>query len=68
MWTTYDRLMHEAKMTRHREATYDNRDPRVLLREYSATIDVLRWKIQRLTEALKQATEVMRDMKGEING
>ena len=60
MLTTYERLLHEAKMTRHREATYDNRDPRVLLREYAATIDVLRWEIQRLTAALEQATEITR--------
>ena len=64
MWSTYARLMHESKVQRSREATYDNRDPRVLLREYAATIDVLRWEIQRLTAALEQATEVMCEREG----
>ena len=66
--STYDRIMHESKVWRSREATYDNRDPRVLLREYRATIDVLRWEIQRLTAALEQATEITRDVKGAHNG
>ena len=47
-WSTYDRLIHESKVRRSREATYDNRDPQVLLAEYRAMIDVLRWEIERL--------------------
>ena len=56
MWSTYDRLIHESKVRRSREATYDNRDPQVLLAEYRAMIDVLRWEIERLKRAGKELT------------
>ena len=62
MLTTYDALMHEARVTRQREATYDNRDPQVLLAEYRATIDVLRWEVQRLRQAVKDS---LRGMEGQ---
>ena len=55
-WSTYDRLIHESKVQRSREATYDNRDPQVLLAEYRAMIDVLRWEIERLKRAGKERT------------
>lgn len=61
MLTTYDRLMHEAKIRRQREATYDNRNPDVLLAEYRATIDCLRWEVQRLRQAVKDSCRGMND-------
>ncbi len=48
MLTTYDRLLHEARITRTREATVDNRHPLILLRELQAANDVLRAEVQRL--------------------
>lgn len=54
MMSAYETIMREAKIERHRECTYDNRNTETLLAEYRATIDVLRLEVQRLRTAMKE--------------
>ena len=62
MLSTYDRLMQDTKVTRTRECTVDNRHPDVLLAEYRATIELLRWEVQRLRQATKDTFTRMEGM------
>ena len=50
MLTTFARLMRETRTIRHRESTYDGRDPYELIRELQAQVDVLKARIQELTQ------------------
>lgn len=61
MLTTYQRLIDDQRVTRHREATVDNRDADRLLVEYRHTIDALRAEVQRLRQATKDS---LRGMEG----
>ncbi len=61
MLTTYQRLMDDQRVTRHREATVDNRPAEVLIAEYRATIEVLRWEIAKLRQATQQTRQRMKD-------
>jgi hypothetical protein len=47
MLTTYDRLMAQARITRHRESTYDHRDPYELVRQLQAEVEALRAALQK---------------------
>ncbi len=55
MLTTYDRLMAEARVTRHRESTYDHRDPYDLVAVLNAEVEALRREVQRLRQAMKES-------------
>ena len=50
MLTTFARIIQEARTIRHRESTYDGRDPYDLIRELQAQVDVLKARIQELSQ------------------
>ena len=65
MLCTYDRLMqrgfatHDARVTRHRDTTYDHRDPYDLIRQLQAEVDALRRYVQQQRHAMKQTARGM---------
>ena len=51
MLTTYDRLMHEARVTRRGSVTVDNRSEHELVRQLQAEVEALRARIHELESA-----------------